>query len=53
MLSPALYNSYADQAMSSMDPELGICIEGITLNRILYADDTLLNWFSMLDIQIQ
>ena len=42
VLSPVLYNSYADHAMSSMDPGLGVSIDGITLNRILYADDTAL-----------
>ena len=41
-LSPILYNTYADHVMKKLDQMPGIIIGGKVVNRLSYADDTVL-----------
>ena len=40
VLSPILYNTYADEVLKDLSIDKGIIIGGKKINRIMYADDT-------------
>ena len=42
ILSPTLYNIYADEAMKNMDASIGIKLADVCVNRIMYTDDMVL-----------
>ena len=42
ILSPVLLNTYADHAMSKLSKHKGVSIGREVVNRLLYADDTVL-----------
>ena len=42
ILSPVLFNTYADHAMSKLSKHKGVSIGREVVNRLLYADDTVL-----------
>ena len=52
VLSPILYNTYADHAFKNISPEIGIeDANGRKQNRITYADDTVLIADNLKDLQ--